>query len=69
MARQAMTAAEFRAALKALALRQAALADRLDVALSTVSRWATGDAPVPGYVAYVLQLLAERNEIADCEAG
>ena len=49
-----MTPDEFRAALKALGLRQKWLAERLGVATTTVNRWATGELPVPRYaVAYL----------------
>lgn len=53
-----MTAAELHAAMKALGLSQRALASRLGVALSTVSAWATGKAPVPKYASAYLELLA-----------
>jgi len=59
-----MTPTEFRAALKSLSLSQRSLAERLGVEPATVNRWATGKVPVPQYAAYVLELLAERREIA-----
>lgn len=55
-----MTPAQFRAALKSLRLTQRSLAERLGVERSTVNRWAQGTRPVPQYVVYVLELLAER---------
>lgn len=59
-----MTAPEFRAALKSMHISQRSLAERLGVDPNTVNRWATGKAPVPQYARYVLDLLAERREIA-----
>lgn len=59
-----MTAPELRAALKSLRLSQRSLAERLGVQATTVNRWATGTLPVPRYAAYVLELLAERQEIS-----
>lgn len=59
-----MTGPEFRAALKSLGLSQRSLAEHLGVRTSTVNRWAMGELPVPQYAAYVLELLAERREIA-----
>lgn len=53
-----MSRDEFRAAMKALGLSQRDLASRLGVALSTVSAWATGKAPVPKYASAYLELLA-----------
>jgi len=58
-----MTAAEFRAALRELGLKQATLAANLSVAKSTVNHWATGASPVAPYVPYVLRLLRERRQI------
>jgi transcriptional regulator with XRE-family HTH domain len=49
-----MTHTEFRAALRAIGMTQRALAERLGLAISTVNRWALGQAPVPQYaVAYL----------------
>ena len=59
-----MTSPDFRAALKSLNLSQRSLAERLGVLPGQVNRWAMGKAPVPQYAAYVLELLAERREIA-----
>lgn len=64
MAPTPMTAADFRQALRDLNIRQRWLAAQLGVALSTVSHWATGKAPVAPYVPFVLALLRERTEIA-----
>lgn len=55
-----MTSGEFRAAMTALRLSQTWLADRLGVNVTTVNRWATGKRPVPGSVAFALELLAEK---------
>lgn len=52
-----MTADELRATLKAVGLRQKALADRLGVATTTVNRWAKGDLAVPRYASAYLELL------------
>ncbi len=51
-----MTAAEFRAALKALGMTQRSLVATLGVDKSTVSRWAKGHWPVPQYVVAYLEL-------------
>lgn len=60
-----MTAAEFRAALKALGVRQVWLASQLDCTPQTVNKWARGVLPVPSYIPFVLRLLAERKELSD----
>jgi transcriptional regulator with XRE-family HTH domain len=54
-----MTAAEFRAALHGARIRQIWLAARLGVSVNTISRWATGKLPVPPYVPFVLELVAQ----------
>lgn len=55
-----MTAAEFRATLKRLGLRQRKLAGLLGVDVNTVNRWATGKvAPVPQYAELVLSLIEQ----------
>jgi DNA-binding transcriptional regulator YdaS (Cro superfamily) len=59
-----MSAAEFRAALKTLGLRQSWLAERLGVSVSTVNRWATGALPVAPYMPFVLELLRDRQVAA-----
>lgn len=51
---QAMTAAEFRAALKALRLSRGQLAKRLRVNVRTVYRWASGDSEVPETLALLM---------------
>ena len=58
-----MTHTEFRSALKSLRLTQRSLAERLGVGRSAVNRWAQGTRPVPQYVVYVLELLAERERL------
>ena len=56
-----MTHTEFRSTLKSLGITQRSLAERLGVGRSAVNRWAQGTRPVPQYVVYVLELLAERE--------
>jgi DNA-binding transcriptional regulator YiaG len=56
-----MTAQEFRKALMDLGLRQNWLAENLGVHFTTVSRWATGELPVPAYAVFALTLLRERR--------
>lgn len=46
-----MTPTDFTAALDHLGLRQAAFARIAGVHATTVSRWATGGLPIPGWVA------------------
>ena len=60
-----MTAADFRQALRELGISQAWLADKLRVAPSTVNHWATGKVRVQPWVAFVIELLRERHDIAD----
>ena len=50
-----MTAQEFRATIRALGISQRALAKRLGLAVSTVNRWAVGEATVPEYAIAFLQ--------------
>lgn len=52
-----MTPAEFRVALAELGLTQRAFAARAKLALSTVSHWATGKAPIPGLVVWLVEAL------------
>lgn len=59
-----MTPETFRSTLKALGLSQRSFASRLGVNVHTVNRWALGQLPVPRYAEYVLELLAERSDIA-----
>ena len=49
-----MTRREFRARLKALGWRQASAAKYLRVHESAVSRWLSGDNPIPGLVVVAL---------------
>jgi len=51
---RAMTAAQFRAALKALGLSQRRLALRLKLDPKTTNRWARGKSPIPESVAELL---------------
>lgn len=53
-----MTPDQFRATLKSLGLSQRALSERFHQPASTVNRWAVGAAPVPGYAAEYLRVLA-----------
>ena len=65
-----MTKTELRSTLKALDMSQSELSDRLGVALSTVSAWATGKAPVPQYATAYLVLLSDyRNAMAEHPIG
>ena len=48
---------DFRAALARAGISQRAFAARSGVAVSTVNRWAQGTQPIPGWVAWVLELL------------
>lgn len=59
-----LSAAEFRAALRARGLTQRRLAQFLGVSAVTVNRWALGALPVPRYAACVLDLLAAVPEAA-----
>lgn len=54
----------FKATLRELGISQRQLAITLGLAVSTVSHWATGTAPVPQYAIAYLDLLRERAEIA-----
>lgn len=58
-----MTAAEFRAALKAIDMRQNQLAEALGVAPLTVNRWATGKAAIPKYAELCLKLLQQQPHL------
>ena len=57
-----MTAAEFRAALKALGLSQRSFAERLGVTATATNNWAMGHRPVPRWASYALELLAQLQE-------
>lgn len=56
-----MTAPEFRLALRECGLTQREFARRAGLRASSVNRYATGERPVPGWVDWVLALLAERR--------
>jgi DNA-binding transcriptional regulator YiaG len=56
-----MTAEQFRAALAALGMTQAAFARLALVDARTVRRWALGERDVPGPVIALLRLLGERR--------
>jgi DNA-binding transcriptional regulator YiaG len=56
-----MTSDEFRAALKALGVRQRWLAARLGVDANTVNRWATGKLDVPQYAVAYVELLRDKG--------
>lgn len=51
-----MTAADLKFSLRYLGWSQRRLAEVLEVNLATVSRWATGQLPVPGYCRAYLDL-------------
>ena len=59
-----MTAVEFRAAMRNLGITQRALAERLGLAISTVNRWAMGQAEVPQYAVAYLESRAENLRLA-----
>lgn len=61
--RSGTSAAEFRAALKSVGLRQRDLARQLGVAVTTVNRWATGRQPVPGYAVAFLSVSGKKDAI------
>jgi DNA-binding transcriptional regulator YiaG len=58
-----MTAKDLKNTLYTMKLTQGALAKRLEVDRNTVSRWATGATPVPGYVGEYLRVLALAHAI------
>lgn len=60
-----MTKTEFRAALKHLSVTQADFARRIDARPATVSHWANGFAPVPGYAAYIVKLLSAIQQLQE----
>lgn len=60
-----MTKTEFRAALKRLKITQADFARRIDARAATVSAWANGFAPVPGYAVYIVKLLGAIAELQE----
>jgi DNA-binding transcriptional regulator YiaG len=64
-----MTPAEFRGEIRALGLSQRALAATLGLAISTVNRWAVGQADVPQYaVAYLEERRLRRDASATVAA-
>ena len=60
-----MTASELRAALDKLELGQAALADHIGVHRESVSRWCSGETPVPGPVAVAVNLMLGSVELSN----
>jgi transcriptional regulator with XRE-family HTH domain len=58
-----MTGNDLKSALYEAKLTQGKLAERLEVDRNTVSRWATGATPVPGYVREYLRVLALAHAI------
>ena len=56
-----MNSQEFRSAIAALGYNQARFAERVGATDRQVRRWASGETPVPGRVALVLELEAERQ--------
>lgn len=54
---EAMTPAQFRAALKKLDISQVKIADALGIDQRTARRYAAGDADIPEPVAIILRLL------------
>jgi transcriptional regulator with XRE-family HTH domain len=58
-----MTGNNLKTTLHTMKLTQGALAERLQVDRNTVSRWATGATPVPGYVGEYLRVLALAHAI------
>lgn len=64
-----MNPSDYRAALAALGLTQAAFGRLLALDKATPNRWATGAVPVPRSVALLLQLLASgKVTLADIES-
>lgn len=53
-----MIATELKSRRRQLTLTQAALAARLGVAVTTVSRWETGETPIPPYLTMAMKYLA-----------
>lgn len=52
-----MSPEHLRQSLRRLGMTQAELAREIGVALPTVSRWATGAVPIPGYVPCIIDLM------------
>jgi transcriptional regulator with XRE-family HTH domain len=59
-----MTQKEFRANIRALKMSQRALAATLGLAVSTVNRWAVGDAKVPQYAIAYIECRTENLRLA-----
>ena len=62
-----LTAAEFKSELRRLNLTQLWIAEQIGFAEMTISKWGSGELPVPQYVWYILQLLdrlAYRGEVS-----
>lgn len=60
-----MTASELKQALRSLGWSQRRLAGVLEVNLATVSRWATGKLPVPGYCRAYLDLALRLHSLSE----
>ncbi len=58
-----MQGQELRETLRALGWSQAKLASKLGLHVNTVSQWAVGDVPVPGYAIEYLRVLVLAHEI------
>lgn len=56
-----MTSDEFKAALKELRVKQVFFVAGANLSPTTVSRWAKGMQPIPGWVEWVIQLLRENQ--------
>lgn len=62
-----MTPAEFKQSLSLLGWKQSDFARATDMHVMAVSRWVTGDAPIPGWVdLYLSALLALRHAAVSC---
>ena len=59
-----MTPAEFEAALKALAWKQADFCRMADVDKNTPSRWMNGVTPIPGWAARFLEMALEIKRLS-----
>lgn len=60
-----MQGQEFRERLESLGLLQQELAAKLGVSAQTVSRWVTGEVPVPGYAVEYLRVLGLAHQILE----
>lgn len=61
-----MTDLEFREALAELAISQHEFARQIDMNITTVNRWATGRAPMPGIAAAYVRLRLEKQRTKTC---